>query len=362
MLKSIADNPFLQSMVALGIWVVSLVAAAVAQLTLRVAARRLERRTPEGVSHRVLNGVRNSAVLFVVFIGIFLALIALPTLEPWRDAIRRGWTLLVVLLLGRVLANITTVLLDWYVQRTETGTTTQFVDMMLPVFRRTIFVIIYGVTALIALDTLGVSISPLLGGLGLGGLAVALALQPTLGNFFAGTHVLSEGVIRTGDYIELKDGPAGYVSEVGWRSTKVRSRQNNLIIIPNSVLADTIVTNYQGPDPAMNVIVKCGVSYDSDLEKVERVSLEVANQLVEENPQAVTESEPWFGFDEFGDSNIGLWIFVQAKDRLGSFAVTSELIKRLHARFASEGIEINYPMRKLVYANGAPVPLSKQVE
>ena len=202
------------------------------------------------------------------------------------------------------------------------------------------------------LDTLGYSISPLLGGLGITGLAVALALQPTLGNFFAGTYVISDGAINVGDYIELEGGPRGYVIEVGWRSTKISNWMNNLVVIPNSKLSDSIVTNYYAPNFAMNVIVTCGVSYDSDLDHVERVSVEVAKEVLATCPGAVPDYEPWFGFDTFGDSNITFWIFVQAKDRLGSFGVQHEIVKGLHARFKEEGIEINYPVRKLVYANG----------
>jgi small-conductance mechanosensitive channel len=129
---------------------------------------------------------------------------------------------------------------------------------------------------------------------------------------------------------------------------KMRSRFNNLIIIPNSKMADSIVTNYFSPTPAMNVIVNSGVSYDADLRHVERVVLEVANQLVAESPLAIKDTEPFFGFSSFGDSNIDFFIFLQAIDRTGSFALKSELIKRIHHRFSEEGIEINYPVRKLV--------------
>ena len=258
-----------------------------------------------------------------------------------------------MLLLGRAVANVVIGILNWYIQVIAPKTKTRVDDKLLPIFRRFALVAIYGLVGLIALDTMGASISPLLGGLGITGLAIALALQPTMSNFFAGTYVLSDGAIGPGDYIELQGGPAGYVIEVGWRSTKIRTWMNNLVIIPNSVLADTIVTNYQAPDPAMNVLVTCGVSYASDLAKVEQVSLEVANEVREEVSEAVKSMDPWFGFDQFGDSNIGFWIFLQARDRIGGFIVTNELIKRLHARFAKEGIEINYPVRKLVFPDGA---------
>ena len=350
---SITDDTLLQSIFALGLLGFSLFVAGALYVSLRSISGRLQKRSPKGMLPQVLGAIRKPVVLFIVLVGLFLALTALPALESWRSSLERAWTVLLVLLTGVALTNVTTGVISWYIKtRTRRAKAPLFVKL-LPMARRILPVTIYGVTGLIALDSLGVSISPLLGGLGITGLAIALALQPTLSNFFAGTYVLSDGAITPGDYIELQGGPAGYVIEVGWRSTKIRTWMNNLVIIPNSVLAGTIVTNYQAPDPAMNVVVTSGVSYDSDLEKVERVGLEVAREVLQECPGAVKDTEPWFGYDSFGDSNIGFWIFVQATDRIGSFGVTNELIKRLHARFAKEHIEINYPVRKLVYANGS---------
>ena len=191
--------------------------------------------------------------------------------------------------------------------------------------------------------------SPILAGLGIGGLAVALAVQPTLSNFFAGTYVVTEGEMKKGDFIELEGGPSGYVEEVGWRSTKIRSRFNNLVIIPNSRMAESIVTNYYSPTPAMNVVVTCGVSYEADLPTVERCALEEAAALISESEQAIKDIDPFFGFSNFGDSNIDFFVFLQAIDRAGTFRLKSQLIKRIHERFGKEGIEINYPVRRLVF-------------
>ena len=355
--ESITSNSLLQYILTLALLTVFLLGAVLLHLSLRIIIKRLQGRHPQGMAHQILRGIKHPAVLLIATLGFFLALVTLPSLAQWQNGITRGWTILVVLLIGRSLANITNVMLNWYIQTVGTRNEPRGSKIMLPIIRRISMVVIYGVIALITLDTLGVSISPLLGGLGITGLAVALALQPTLGNFFAGTYVLSDGAIHTGDYIELHGGPAGYVLEIGWRSTKIRTWLNNLVIVPNSVLADTIVTNFQGPNAEMNVIVTCGVSYASDLEKVKQVSMEVAREVLEECPEAIKSMEPWFGFDHFGDSNIDFWVFLQATDRIGSYIVTNALIMKLHARFATEGIEINYPVRKLVYSESqAPKP------
>ena len=125
---------------------------------------------------------------------------------------------------------------------------------------------------------------------------------------------------------------------------------NNFVVIPNAKLVDSIITNLNKPQPPVNVIVYCGVSYDTDLDMVERIATEASAEVIEQSEHSVKSVEPFFGFDSFGDSNVVFWVFVQASDRIGSFVLQGEIVKGLHARFRREGIEINYPVRKLVYS------------
>ena len=333
-----------------------LIAAGVANVVMRVFLGRVARLTPGTLDEELLTVVRGPVVLFITLSGLFLALLILTNLDSPRyalitgydDQIRRAWLVVVIAEVAYLLYHLLDATMTWYIQSVAQTTETQLDDRLLPPLKRIMPLLVYSLGFLMALSVLNIPISPILAGLGIGGLAVALAVQPTLANFFAGTYVVTEGELNVGDYIELQGGPSGYVVEVGWRSTKIRSMYNNLVIIPNSQMANSIVTNYYSPEPSMNVLVYCGVSYDSDLEVVESVVKEAALELVTESEHAV-DGEPWFGFDEFGDSNISFWVFVQAKDRLGSFYLTSDLVKVIHSRLTAEGIEINYPVRKLVF-------------
>ena len=166
--------------------------------------------------------------------------------------------------------------------------------------------------------------------------------------------------MHPGDYIELENGVAGYVIDVGWRSTRLRTWTNNLVVVPNSRFAETIITNYQGPIPAVNIYLTCGVSYDSDLALVERVCQEEMDTLLESDPRAVREYGAYFAYESFDDSNITFYLFIQARDRIASFEVQSELIRMVHQRFREEGIVINYPMRTINFVDAnstGPDPL-----
>jgi small-conductance mechanosensitive channel len=160
---------------------------------------------------------------------------------------------------------------------------------------------------------------------------------------------MTEGVVTPGDYIELEGGVAGYVLDVSWRSTRLRTWHNNLVVVPNAKFAETIITNYQTPVPAVNVFLTCGVSYDSDLSQVQNISQGVMDELLEHDPNAIKEYGGWFGFDSFGESNVNFWLFVQARNRLASFELRTTLMQNLHQRLREEGIVINYPVRTLQF-------------
>ncbi len=344
------DTLWIDATIAASIFLISLLLAVLFNKLLFPVVLRFTQWTPSDLDSRIMRGIRLPLTLGIVVLGGYLALtFPLDLSEGQRDAADRVAGLLGIILGVFGVASIISNVFDWYIENVALRTRHTVAARLLPLFRRIAMVSVYGVGALLMLDQLNINISPLIAGLGLGGLAVALAIQPTLANLFAGTYVMTEGVISVGDYIELENGIAGYVMDVGWRSTRIRTWHNNMVVVPNSRFAETIITNYQRPSPAINVIVNCGVSYDSDLHRVEQVCREVMDEVLEADPNAVKKYGGWFGFDSFGDSNVDFWLFVQAKDRWSSFGLRTSLIQRLHQRFKEEGIVINYPVRTIQF-------------
>jgi len=212
------------------------------------------------------------------------------------------------------------------------------------IFRNITRLVILIIGFLIILQRIGISISPLLTALGVGGLAVALALQDTLSNLFAGIHILVSKQVRPGDFIKLETGEEGYVVDISWRNTTIRMLPNNLVVIPNSKLASSIVTNYYMPEKMLSVLVSVGVSYDSDLEKVEEIVIEVAKEVMQTVPGGIPEYEPFVRYSSFGDFSINFSVIMRAKEYTDQFLIRHEFIKRLHKRFKKEGIEIPFPI------------------
>ena len=344
------DTWWLDVTIAGAIFLLSLILAVVFNKLLFPIIFRLTQWTPTDLDSRIVRSTRLPLTLGIVVLGGYLAFtVPLELSERQQDTVDTVANLLGIILGVIAVGSIISSVFAWYIENVASRVGDGFASQLLPLFRRIAMTLVYGLGALLILDQLNINISPLIAGLGLGGLAVALAIQPTLANLFAGTYVMTEGVITPGDYIELENGISGYVIDVGWRSTRIRTFHNNLVVIPNSRFAETIITNYQRPMPAVNVIVTCGVSYDSDLYQVEQVCQEVMVEVLDTHPNAVKEYGGYFGYDSFADSNVNFWLFVQAKDRVASFSLKTALMQRLHQRFKELNIVINYPVRALQF-------------
>jgi small-conductance mechanosensitive channel len=210
-------------------------------------------------------------------------------------------------------------------------------------------VIVWTIGGLVLLDSLGVAITPLLTALGVGGLAVALALQDTLSNLFAGVHILASRKVQPGDFIQLDNGMQGYVEDTNWRNTIIRQLPNNILVVPNATVASSIVTNYHLPEHEISVAVPCSVSYDGDLDHVEQVTIEVGREVMREVEGAVPEHEPTVRFNAFGGSAISFNVGLRAADISAQALIIHEFIKRLHSRYQKEGISNSSPAETIVY-------------
>jgi len=207
--------------------------------------------------------------------------------------------------------------------------------------------------ALILLNTLGISVTPVLTALGVGGLAVALALQDTLSNLFAGFYVSLAGQVRVGDYLKLDSGEEGYVTDISWRSTAIRALANNMIVVPNAKLAQAIVTNYHLPEKRMSCSIPIGVSYDCDPDEIERILTEEAIAGGGVIPGLLSEPKPFVRFiPGFGDSSLNFTLICQVSEFVDQYLVQHELRKRIFKRFRKEGIEIPFPIRTVYMKTG----------
>lgn len=212
------------------------------------------------------------------------------------------------------------------------------------------------VALLVVLDQVGVSVAPLLATLGVGALALALALQPTLGNIFAGIQMVAAGEFKVGDFLRINDMDVeGYVTDINWRTTTLRTLLDNYVVIPNSQLSDSVLTNLYNPDTRVRMSIGVGVHYETDLEEAERIAREVIREVQDGTEAGVSGFVGDIRWTGFGDSAVTYDAILQARKPLDRFDLASEFIKRLHRRYQEADIEIPYPIRNLYLRTGLEV-------
>jgi small-conductance mechanosensitive channel len=252
--------------------------------------------------------------------------------------VTRGFTIAIILVVTLVLMRVAGQLVRRSVAASEALPSAS----ILVNITRIAILVIGGLTVLSALE---ISITPIITALGVGGLAVALALQDTLGNMFAGLQIVASKQIRPGDYLLLETTQEGTVVDIAWRTTTLRTQADNLVIVPNAKLAQAVVTNYRLPADPLAVYTEFGVVYGSDLERVERVAAEVAAEVMAELQPQLPGYEPIVRFRGFGDSQITVLVVLRTTEYGDQYLLRSEFVRRLHARFAAEDIHFPFPTR-----------------
>jgi small-conductance mechanosensitive channel len=197
---------------------------------------------------------------------------------------------------------------------------------------------------LIALDTLGISITPLIASLGVGTIAIGLALQDTLGNLFSGAYLYLDRPVAIGDWIRLDTGLEGKVLRIGWRTTRLLSGDHT-VVIPNSKLSSAVMTNLNSPTREASVTVALTVGYGSELERVERTLAEIGREVLRQYTGAIAQPEPVVRYLGFAEAGIQLNLTIRVQTYEDQALARHELIKAIKARFDREKIEFPVPQR-----------------
>jgi small-conductance mechanosensitive channel len=345
-LKDISPIGWMKFAIPLGVLAITLVVGWIAKRFLFRALHGWASRTKTHADDILIQAFSGPFMIWMLILGLHLATQSSELPERATGLIGKGLLILWVISLTIVASRLAGNLVKYFGGEIQEA---------LPVTSLTQNLARLGVITLgilILLNQLGIPITPILTALGVGGLAVALALQDTLSNLFAGFYVSLSGHIRPGDYIKLDSGEEGYVTDITWRSTTVRALPNNLIIVPNAKLAQAIVTNYSLPEKRMSLPIPIGVSYDSDPEQIERILLEEAQKAVQDIPGLLAEPAPVVRFiPGFGDSSLNFTLVCQVAEFNDQALVQHELRKRIFKRFREERIEIPFPIRTVYLRN-----------
>ena len=332
----------------------SLAVVAIAYVAGKIAARifstqvgALIRRTSSHWDDAVVEAVARRVPFWSVLVGVYVAA-GFWTLTPNAAVtINRGLYVVAAASLTFLASDVLSKLVRTPGQTIDTGLPTTTLTENL------IRIVVVTIGLLVILRGLGLEITPILTALGVGGLAVALALQDTLANLFAGFYLTVAKQIRIGNYIRLSSGEEGYLVDIDWRASRLRHLSNNTVLVPNAKLSQSIITNYHLPDQELAVIIEANVDYASDLDRVEKITTDVARDVMRTVPGGVPGFEPFVRYHTFGDPGVGFSVVLRAQEFVDQQLIKHEFVKRLHRRFGSEGIAI--PIKALVQRHDAPL-------
>ncbi len=318
-----------------------LVLAKMADLFIDRLLMRLAAKTHWEADERIMEIIHRPICGSIFLLGVMHAILLQPAPPPPWDII---------------LPNIikTLILLVWWFSliREITAMNEHNMGWALEKIDKTHFYMIKNISRIIILFTgilwglviWKVNLTPLFASAGIIGIAIALAAKDTLANFFGGIALFIDAAYKVGDYIILDSGERGEVVEVGIRSTKIQTRDDILITIPNSIMSTTKIINQSAPEPRYRIRIDVGVAYDSDLRLVEKTLLAVAG----ENHALAEKPEPRVRVRSFGDSAILFQLLVWVQDPRHRGRETHNLLKMIHIAFREQDIEIPYPTRDVL--------------
>lgn len=342
--NAIIQNPYLQNEYVLAILVI-FASYAISQAVKQIFKRfilKFTQNTKTDIDDRIVAVIFPPIVGIIVIIGIHIAFRILSILDPYEIWINGLLYVVYALIISVLLSRIMKVAVKSWFKATKKYEKTP------NIIGKIVSIILYLIAGIVILDHFDIAISPMIATLGIGGLAIGLALQSTLANLFAGMQIISDKPIEVNDFIELPSANIqGWVEDIKLRSTRIRTYPNNIVIVPNSMLINSVITNMTQENEEVSAYVSCGVDYSHDLDKVEKITIDVAKKVQKTQPGAVPGFEPVMRYKEFADSNINFKVVLRAKTYGDQFALTHEFMKALKKRFDKENIEISWPIMKI---------------
>ncbi len=332
--------------------IIFLALAIVLKITFTVLFKILSKvttRTKTDLDDKILSSIINPVnIILVVSAGFYSIKLHYRDLDFYGTEIDTVYFSLVVLASALIVNRIGSVLMEWYLHSILPRSSSKVLDKgALPMVKNIGSLAIYTIALILILDQFGIEIGPFLAGLGIAGLAVALALQDSLGNFFSGLYILADKPVKQEEWILLEGGEEGRIDKIGWRSTRLRTRENNHVVIPNSKLAQSVITNYHAPNRVSTLLVELGVSYNDEPDKVTK-ALNVAVENAKKKTEIlIKEEKPIIRLLSFDDFSIKYRIRTKIND-YSNYILVKDLINReIFKEFKKKKITIPYPIRTI---------------
>jgi len=299
--------------------------------------------TSTDLDDRILLRITPPASMLVVFAGLYLAIRSLPLPDKAHIATSGAVFIISICILTNITWRAMDEVLKWYSGNLAESGRAGLDRQLIPLVEKLGTIFLVGTALIIVLKHFNYDILSLVTALGIGSLAIGMAAKDTLANMISGFTLMIDRPFRIGDRIQLTGGQIGDVQDIGLRSTKIKTLDNQLLIIPNSDLCNTILTNQAFPDLRAKARISIGVAYGSDAEQVKTILVTTALEV----PEVLRDPQPEAYFTLFGDSALQMVLFFWVDDYTRVFPTTDRINSLLLRRLAENGISIPYPTRSV---------------
>ncbi|MBI3026579.1 mechanosensitive ion channel family protein [Candidatus Woesearchaeota archaeon] len=344
LLNKITTNKYIHSTILLLVFY--LVSQLFVLLTQKIILK-ITKKTKTEIDDLIVSKTSKPISFILLIIGLRLAIIPHPIRPYLLDIIEHVISTLIIGIITYVIIVIFDILIINWGKKFASKTESKVDDEIVVLFQRFSRIILSFIGIIFILDAWGIKVGPLLASLGIVGIAVAFALQNTLGNIFGGVSLIVDRSITVGDFIRLDEQTEGFVTDIGLRSTKIKSRDGDLIILPNGKLADSKIYNYHKPLPTTRIVIDFGVKYGSDVENVRKIIL---NEIL--NIKTILKDPaPIVVFDEFGDFALKFKAYFWVESIEKRVEVKEAAITAIYNTLNNNKIGIPFPTRT-VYLTG----------
>ena len=299
----------------------------------------LSSKTKTDIDDKLAKGLSKPLTLLALFISLIISLNELSLSEGVHNAFVNIIHSCSTIVVAYMIYVVTDVLLIHILKKIASRTNSRIDDSLLSLFHSVLNLALIAISLLYILDLWGIEIGPVLAGLGIAGLAVALALQPILSNIFSGAAIILDQSVRVGDLVYLDANTKGNILKVGLRSTKIKTFDNELIIVPNTKLSESVIQNVSLPEPKLRVVIPFSVAYGSNIEKVKKVVLGEISKIKD------TEKDPApsIRFLKMSDSSINFEAYFHVKTFNEKLAAIDEANTRIYNALSKNKIRIPFP-------------------
>jgi MscS family membrane protein len=310
--------------------------------------KRLARFTETDLDDRILQRIIPHVSRILSMLGVYLAVRSLPLHEKLVQVFSGVLYVVLIIIFFNLVYNALDELMHWYLNGRQEGSTELISRNMIPITEKLTMLFLMGTALIIILKHFNYDIVSVVTALGIGSLAIGLAAKDTLAHMISGFTLMLDQPFRIGDRIQLSGGQIGDVADIGLRSTKIRTLDNQLLIIPNSDLCNTMLINQAFPDARVKGRINVGVAYGSDVERVKELLVATAGDV----ESVLSDPAPEAYFTTFGDSALNMALFFWVEEYSQLFAVTDRINSLILRRFNENSIEIPFPIRTVIMEKG----------